>query len=259
MQYAQSHWCRIGRADSSDHAFDLEHILNSSDLPEASVNAARINKSQATSWLAIAALGVALIAAVLTIALTAALAAKVDVLASKLDGIIESSALPDASETDPDSGASSTPPPEDLTEGEANGVSLGSPFETDSAALTINSVEVLDQIETVDGAPLSADEGTKLVLVKASYTVVGPNAADLSCGDTGLYIRGYDSAGSEMPQVFETHRIPGNMGCNEKLMTGQTHDWNIAFKIVGTNAPDHLLIIDSGINDFDTETKVLLR
>ncbi|GAA1787492.1 hypothetical protein [Leucobacter iarius] len=141
----------------------------------------------------------------------------------------------------------------------ADEVPLKSPFRSASASLTINSVEVMDQIETVDGAPLVADPGTKLVLIRATFTNSSPKAADLSCGDTGLYVRGFDSNQSEMTQVFETYRIPGNMECNAKLLTGQTHDWNIAFSVLEKNTPASLVVVDSGTNNYEQETKLLLK
>lgn len=93
-------------------------------------------------------------------------------------------------------------------------IPLGSPIVSPNYSLVINSVEVLDQIDTVSGTPIVAPAGTKLVLVRSTIAITG-NAQDLTCGSS-IFMQAHDSMGAEMSHVFEGPEIPGNPQCNYK-------------------------------------------
>ena len=59
-------------------------------------------------------------------------------------------------------------------------IPLGSPIVSPNFSLVIDSVEVLDQIETNYDGPIVADPGTRLVLVHSTISVTG-SAIDLTC------------------------------------------------------------------------------
>ena len=122
---------------------------------------------------------------------------------------------------------------------------LGTPIVSPNYSLVIDSVEVLDQIETTRGGPIVADPGTKLVLVHSTITITG-NAQDLTCG-SDLFMHAYDSNKSEMANVFEGPRIPGNPECNYKTSAGQTVAWNFAFKMGADRTPAILSVIDTDV------------
>lgn len=127
-------------------------------------------------------------------------------------------------------------------------VPLGSPIVSPNYSLVIDSVEVLDQIDTNYGGPILADPGTKLVLVHSTISITG-NAIDLSCGSAGaIFIQAYDSNKSEMAHIFEGQRIPGNPECNFKTSAGQTVSWNFAFKMGADRTPAILSVIDTNVD-----------
>lgn len=153
-------------------------------------------------------------------------------------------------EDDVVSSPSATPTPEILP--------LNTEFTVAGATMTVNSVEVLQSIPTIDGTTLAADPGQQLVLVHATYTVSGSAAVDLSCaGGDGTYIKAYDTDGNEMAPIFETSSIPGNPGCNEYLPHGTTHAWNFAFTAAAGTTPAGLSVTDS--NTFDMTVLAALR
>lgn len=145
----------------------------------------------------------------------------------------------------------STPSPTQAEEAPSNVIPLGQTLDSTSFALTINSAVVLDSIQTTDGAPITPDSGTELVLVHATYTVNGPNGVDLSCGNYDMFVRAYDSDGNEMAPLFEESRIPGNQPCNEKIVTGQTADWISAYKMVQGHEPGGFVVIDTNFHGPD--------
>lgn len=116
-----------------------------------------------------------------------------------------------------------------------------------SFAITIHSATVVDQIETT-GAPLVAEPGTDLVYVTATYTVVGPDAVDLTCAKYDIFVMAYDDQGGEMVNLFAESELPGNPVCNSKLLTGQSSEWNFAYKMVEGRQPSHLEVIDTNFH-----------
>lgn len=122
-------------------------------------------------------------------------------------------------------------------------VPRGSPVTSPNYSLVVDSVEVVDRIETTSGPPILAPSGTKLVLVHTTVKVTG-NAQDLTCG-SDIFTQAYDSQGSEMAHVFEGPRIPGNPQCNYKTAAGETAHWNIAFKIGADRSPATMSVTDT--------------
>ena len=113
---------------------------------------------------------------------------------------------------------------------------VGDTFTTGNVTLTIHSVEVVDSIATTSGSPLTPDAGGQLVLIMMTYNN-SKTQADLSCGNTDLYLQMFDTEEREMAPVFETARIPGNPGCNDHQLQGVSHEWNIAFQSVAGVVP----------------------
>lgn len=141
-------------------------------------------------------------------------------------------------------------------------VPLGTSIASKNFTITVHSAEVTDTVQTRQGAPLVAEPGTDLVLVKSTFTVTGPDAVDLSCGSYIIFIRGYDSAGGQMAETFETSRIPGNPECNRKIVTGQTTEFNFAYRMTEGRQPDNLVIIDTdfyGPGQWGSEVVAALR
>jgi len=114
--------------------------------------------------------------------------------------------------------------------------SIGETFTTGNVTLTIHSVEVLDSVATTSGSPLTPDPGGQLVLFRTTYSN-SKTQADLSCGNTDLYVQVFDSQEREMAPVFENPRIPGNPGCNDHLLQGVAHEWNFVFQSVAGAVP----------------------
>jgi hypothetical protein len=124
---------------------------------------------------------------------------------------------------------------------------VGDTFTTGNVTLTVHSVEVLDKIPTTDGSPLTPDPGGQLVLIKTTYSN-SKNQADLSCGNTDLYIQVFDSQQREMGPVFETARVGGNPGCNDHLLQTTPHEWNFVFQSVAGAKPIEMSITETDHN-----------
>ena len=125
-------------------------------------------------------------------------------------------------------------------------VPMGSPIVGENYSLVINSVEILDQLETTSGGPIVADSGTQLVLIHSTISITG-NAQDLTCGSS-LFKLAFDSNGSKMADVFEGPRIPGNPKCNFKTSAGETVAWNFAYKIAAGRTPASMSISDTNVD-----------
>lgn len=138
-------------------------------------------------------------------------------------------------------------------------VPLGSAITTPNFSLVINSVEILDQIGTVNGGALVAPPGTKLVLLSTTISIFG-NAIDLSCASvSAIYTAGYDSSGAEMAHIWETRNIPGNPPCNQKTSAGETVSWNFAFKMSAGRTPAHISLWEDVNSPGAQEFRALLR
>lgn len=124
-------------------------------------------------------------------------------------------------------------------------VDLGQPLVSNSFTWTINSAEVVDRIETTSGGPIEPAPGTQLVLVKSTYTVTGSSAVDITCGNYDIFIQGFDSDDREMARLFEEPRIPGNPGCNDQLVSGQTAEWNFAYSAPTGGTPFYIVVTDT--------------
>lgn len=133
---------------------------------------------------------------------------------------------------------------------------VGQAFTVGNVTMTVNSVEVLDSVATNSGAPLTPDAGGQLVLFKTTYSNSN-DQADLSCGDTGLYLQVFDVEGKEMAPVFENPRIPGNPECNDYLLQGVSHEWNFVFQSVAGATPNALSITET--DTYSDPTFVQLR
>lgn len=147
-----------------------------------------------------------------------------------------------AASTKPSEGAHATPvapvptQPAPAPEPEMEVYSVGETFATGNVTLTIHSVEVVDSVATTSGPPLTPDSGGQLVLFRTTYSN-SKTQADLSCGNTDLYVQVFDTQEREMAPVFETPRIPGNPGCNDHLLQGVAHEWNFVFQSVAGAVP----------------------
>lgn len=89
------------------------------------------------------------------------------------------------------------------------------------------------------------------MLVKSTYTVTGPNAVDITCGNYDIFVQAYDSDDRQMAPLFEEPRIPGNPGCNEKVVSGQTVEWNFAYSAPAGGTPFYLVVIDTNFDGND--------
>lgn len=98
------------------------------------------------------------------------------------------------SQATPEQGPTAEPEPTEEPVSEI--VAIGTPIVTPNFTIVIDSVEVLDQIDTVHGEPIVAPEGTKLVMVYTTTTVTG-NAQDLTCG-SDVFSQAKDSEGAEI-------------------------------------------------------------
>jgi hypothetical protein len=112
--------------------------------------------------------------------------------------------------------------------------------------LTVHSAEVVDRIKAVSGADFVPADGEELVLIKTTFVNRSTKTVDLSCSGPGrAYIQVWDSEGREMPNVFNTYRIPGNQKCNAQLMTGQESAYNFAVRGIAGATPYGMTIIDT--------------
>ena len=121
---------------------------------------------------------------------------------------------------------------------------IGDPVTVGPVTLTINSFEVVDTVQTNDGVPLTPDAGGQLVVFHTTY-VNSKNQADLSCGNTDLYIQVYDEQGLEMAPVFETYRIPGNPECNAHQLQNQPREWTFVFQSVAGAKPTIVSLLET--------------
>lgn len=130
-------------------------------------------------------------------------------------------------------------------------IPLGTELATPNFGLKIRTVKVVDEVPTLDGPPLRAEPGSKLVLFNATFRVIGPRGVDLSCSRLDMFIKGYDDQGSEMSDLFAEPNLAGNPECNAKLLTGQSSSWNFAYKIVAGHEPGYLEVIDTNTDGDD--------
>jgi len=121
---------------------------------------------------------------------------------------------------------------------------LGEPVSIGPVTLTVNSVEVTDSVTTTDGVPITPDAGGQLVVVRTTY-VNSKTQADLSCGNTDLYIQLYDANGLEMAPVFELYRLPGNPECNAHQLQNQPHEWTILFQSIAGAKPTLMSLMET--------------
>ncbi|PTU55369.1 hypothetical protein DBB34_14525 [Sphaerisporangium cinnabarinum] len=122
---------------------------------------------------------------------------------------------------------------------------LGQPVTYAGMTLTVNSVEVLPSIPTIEGGSIDAGEGEQLVLVSTHFVNQGSGTVDLSCsGVPDAYIQAWDDQEREMAPVFDTYKIAGNPECNAQLLSGQEHDWNFAYRAIAGSSPLALTIAD---------------
>lgn len=142
----------------------------------------------------------------------------------------------------PTQAAVSTPTPEPEPAAETYG--FGQPFVTGNVTLVVNSIEAVDSIETTEGSPIVPDEGGQLFLLRMTYSN-SKTQADLSCGNTDLYLQAFDTLEREMAPVFELYRVPGNPGCNEHLLQDTPHEWNYVFQSVAGASPLALSVTET--------------
>lgn len=202
-----------------------------------------------------AAVAVIIVVAVVTIALSLSSGGQAEAEVTPTDSAAPAKPLATASPTSPPV-FTPAPAPEPVA------LALGETLTSTSFAITMHSVEVADEFPTVQGAPLVAESGTDLVLVRGTYTVLGPNGVDLTCARYDIFTQAYDSAGGEMANLFAEPDLEGNPPCNDKLLTGQSSDWVFAFKMVEGRQPDHLSVIDKNFHGPDAwgePTMMLLR
>lgn len=108
---------------------------------------------------------------------------------------------------------------------------LGDTFEFYGAEFTFTDVTVTQQVETVDGAPIVADEGEQLVYVEGEFINRSGEPANLSCsGINNIMLTLYDVDGGEMPPLFDSYRLPGNPECSDRLLEGQGSTYNQVFR-----------------------------
>jgi hypothetical protein len=125
-----------------------------------------------------------------------------------------------------------------------NPYGFGETFTTGNVTLTVNSIEAVDSISTTQGSPITPDAGGQLFLLKMAYSN-SKTQADLSCGNTDLYLQAFDTLEREMAPVFELSRIPGNPGCNDHLLQNTQHEWNYVFQSVAGASPLALSVTET--------------
>lgn len=112
--------------------------------------------------------------------------------------------------------------------------------------LTVSAVEVVGEVATNDGGPITAAAGEQLVVIRTHFVNKGTATVDLSCsGVPDWYIQVFDTEQRELAQVFETYRIPGNPECNHQMLSGQEADWTLVFRAVEGATPRVFQITDS--------------
>ena len=174
------------------------------------------------------------------------------VLAGCGSGVGESTTTPSATRDAPAGTAASepkstpTPTPTPTPEDDPRLFDIGEPVTIAESTLTVTGVEVVAEVPTVDGAPITAAAGEQLVLFRMHYVNGSKQTADLSCaGAPDWYIQVFDTQQRELAQVFETYRIPGNPECNAQLLSGQEADWSLVFRSTEGATPMALQITDS--------------
>lgn len=112
--------------------------------------------------------------------------------------------------------------------------------------LTLKSIEVVQEVATTDGVPITAAEGEQLVVFHTHFVNNSNGTVDLSCaGVLTWYVQVFDTEQRELAPVFETYRIPGNPECNYQLLSGQESDWNFVFRGIAGATPRVLQITDT--------------
>lgn len=116
--------------------------------------------------------------------------------------------------------------------------------------LTVKSVEVVQEVATTDGVPLTAAEGEQLVVFHTHFVNNSNETVDLSCsGVLSWYIQVFDTEQRELAPVFDTYRIPGNPECNHQMLSGQESDWSFVFRGIADATPRVLQITDTRTYD----------
>jgi hypothetical protein len=133
-----------------------------------------------------------------------------------------------------------TPAPEP----EPESYGFGEAFTTGNVTLTVNAIEAVDSLATTDGPPITPDAGGQLFVLKMVYSN-SKTQADLSCGNTDLYLQLFDTEEREMAPVFETYRIPGNPECNDHLLQDTPREWSYIFQSVAGASPLALSVTET--------------
>lgn len=192
-----------------------------------------------SAWITIGAIGLVLVIALSVTTTLLLTGGKGD-----REAVVSSGAA--ANKPEPAQAPVPAPTPEALPQAGPTLIPLGSPIVSPNYSLVIDSVEILDQIDTVSGVPIVAPAGTKLVLVHSTISITG-NAQDLTCGSS-IFMQARDSQGAEMAHVFEGPEIPGNPACNYKTSAGETTSWNFAFKMGADRTPIRLEVTDTNVD-----------
>lgn len=112
--------------------------------------------------------------------------------------------------------------------------------------ITLNSIEVVTEVATTDGSPITAADGEQLVVFHTHFVNTGPNTVDLTCaGVPNWYITVWDTEQRELAPVFEGYRLPGNPECNHQMLSGQEADWTFVFRGIAGSTPRSMQIEDS--------------
>ncbi|MDJ0376728.1 DUF2510 domain-containing protein [Cryobacterium sp. PH31-L1] len=210
-------------------------------LPKSAAFVAVIRRLPKWSWAAVA---LALIVAI-SVPIAIVNAKNPAGASDSAESIVKRSAVPFSAA--PDAAVpTAAPVPVVSTPASPTIVPMGSPIVGENYSLVINSVDIVDQLETTSGGPIVADPGTQLVLIHSTISITG-NAQDLTCGST-LFKLAFDSNGSKMADVFEGPRIPGNPQCNFKTSAGETVAWNFAYKIATGRTPVSMSISDTNVD-----------
>lgn len=105
-------------------------------------------------------------------------------------------------------------------------------------------MEAVESIETTEGSPITPDSGGQLFILGMTYSN-SKSQADLSCGNTDLYLQAFDTLEREMAPVFELSRVPGNPGCNDHLLQDTPHEWNYIFQAISGAEPYALSVTET--------------
>lgn len=159
----------------------------------------------------------------------------------------ESTSTTPAPSSSPLSTVTSTPTPTPTPTRAPGTYMLGETSEEfDGGILTVQSVEIVKEIATTDGVPITAAPGEQLVLFRTHFVNKSTGTVDLSCaGVLDWYVQVFDTEERELAAVFDTYRIPGNQECNHGLLSGQEADWIFAYRGIEGSTPLALQITDS--------------